>query len=292
MDMKWKKSVRKTGSLYKLALYDIRAGFRNNRIKLAVFTGLCMFICMMGIRTISGVIERNDINATVMDYICYMIGGPKHIPQGMLDLYVMPVLWLALQVMIAYVTGYYAVTDLHTYGQQVLIRSASRCKWWLCKCIWNMVTVLVMYAIIYSSSVAAAFCSGAVFMNRLTPEIALSVCNMDMAGGSNLETAFILLVMPVLTSLSLSMAQMTVALVTSPVIGFIASQSIVFASTIYEYKFLIPNYGMLSHNKITCMSGIEYQDGIVICIVVFVISLAAGMMYFRNCNILPKNQEI
>lgn len=292
MDMEWKRTKGKTGSLYKLALYDIRVGFRNNGIKLAVFAGLCIFICMMGVRTISGVTERNDMSATVMDYICYMTGGPKHIPKGMIDLYVIPVLWLSLQVMIAYVTGYYAVTDLHAYGQQVLIRSDSRCKWWLCKCIWNMVTVFVMYAIIYISSVAAAFCSGAEFKNRLTPEIAISVCNIDMAGGNSQETAFILLVMPVLTSLSLSMAQMTVALVTSPVIGFIASQSIVFASTIYEYKFLIPNYGMLSHNKITCMSGIEYQDGIVICIAVFVISAAMGMVYFRNCNILPKNQEI
>ena len=292
MGMKWKKTKGKTGSLYKLALYDIRAGFRNNGIKLAVFTGLCIFICMMGVRTISGVIGRNDVNATVMDYICYMTGGPKHIPEGMLDVYVIPVLWLVLQVMIAYVTGYYAVTDLHTYGQQILIRSDSRYKWWFCKCIWNMVTVLVMYAIIYISSIVAAFCSGAEFKNRLTPEIVMSVCNIDMVGGNNQEIAFILLVMPVLTSLSLSMAQMTIALVTSPVIGFIVSQSIVFASTIYEYKFLIPNYGMLSHNKITCMSEIEYRDGIVICIAVFVISMAGGMMYFRRCNILPKNQEI
>lgn len=287
-----KRIKKKTGSLHKLVFYDIRSGFRSNRMKLPIFMGLCIFICIMGARSISGIMEMQGVKATVTDYVCYMVGGPKHIPEGMLDIYTIPVLWLALQVMVAYVSGYYAATDLHTYGQQILIRTGSRYKWWISKCIWNIITVVSMYAIIYISSVVTAFFSGADFKNRLTPEIAVSACNINMLGGSRKEITIILFVMPVLVSVSLSMSQMTIGLITSPIIGFIASQSIVFISTIYEQKFLISNYGMLSHNKITCMSGIVYQDGIVISIVVFFISIAAGTVYFKRCNILPKNQDI
>ena len=292
MSQNKKNSEGKKGNLYKLVLYDIRAGFRSNLVKLTAFTVLCVFICIMGVRAISGVAETQNLKPTIMDYICYMVGGPKHIPPAMLDIYVIPVLWLSLQVMIAYVAGYYAVTDLHTYGQQILIRSNSRLKWWLSKCIWNIVTVVFMYGIIYVTSFATAFFAGAEFKNRLTPEIGMSVCNINMVGGNTKEIAIILFLMPVFTSIALSMAQMTSALITSPIIGFIASQSIVFLSTIYEYKFLISNYAMLSHNKITCMSQIEYREGIVINLLVFGFAIVTGLLYFKRCNILPKNQEI
>lgn len=277
-----KYSLWRMEPLFKLAAYDIKSLLRENRAKICVFTILCILISLLCINQMAGK------GATVLDYICFIVGGPKHIPPGMLELYNIPVPWLSIQAMIAYIIGYYAVTDLHTYGMQVLIRSGERKKWWISKCICNVAAVTLLYAILYGVAVIAAFLSGARFSMELTPEIATTVCNLSSFGGTTDEVCFILLCMPLIVSCAISMAQMSAAFITSPVIAFLASQSIVFLSTIYEYKFLILNYGMLSHNRITCMSAIKCSEGVVICLMVWILSAAAGMLYFMGCNILPK----
>lgn len=62
-------------------------------------------------------------------------------------------------------------------------------------------------------------------------------------------------------------------------------------ATIYDFKWLISNYGMLSHNKITCMSQIDYKEGIIFALVLYVLSIIIGMIYFMRCNILLKEKE-
>ena len=274
----------------KLIKYDIKMGYISNIVKIALFEALIIGICLIGKNSILECVTVNN-GGSIGDYICFVVGGPKHIINGDLNMYTIPVLWLLIQVMVAYNSGYYAVMDLHTYGQQVLIRSKSRNKWWISKCIWNVLTVLSMYLMIYLTIIIVALLSGAKVSMRLTPEIVTSVCNINMLNGKYLEELIILLIMPAVASISLSMLQMTVAIITSPIIGFIFSQSLVFLATIFEYKFLISNYGMLSHNKISCGSKIVLEQGIFLCISVFAISYIIGFSYFSRCNILPKNQE-
>ena len=281
--------MKKRNRFHKLIIYDIKMGFKNNIIKLIGMVIVCLIIVFIGRSAIS---KNYGGQATVLDYICFMVGGPKYIPENMLSMYVIPVLWLLIQVMIAYIVGYYAVTDLNTYGQQILIRSNSRTKWWISKCIWNISTVIFLYIIIYGITFIVAVISGAKMKMTLTQEIVTSVCNIDMLAGTDKEYIIILLCMPILISGSISIVQMVIALITSPIIGFIISQSIVFFSTIYSRKFLISNYAMLSHNKITCMSTISYKEGIGIGVMVLIVGIIGGGYYFYRCNILPKAQDI
>ena len=282
--------MRNMKKFIKLIKYDIKMGYISNLTKLAIFEILCICICAIGRNTISDC-EINGIKASVGDYFCFVLGGPKHIMDNDLSTYVIPVLWLVIQVMIAYASGYYMVKDLHRYGQQVLIRSKSRNKWWISKCIWNILTVISMYLMVNITIITVAILSGAKMSMKLTPEIVMSVCNINMLNGTFKEEMIILLLMPVLVSVTLCMLQVAIAIITSPIIGFIVTQSIVFLSTIFEYKFLISNYGMLSHNRISCGSKIVYSDGIIICMAVFLVSWITGYLYFGRCNIISKGNE-
>lgn len=184
------------------------------------------------------------------------------------------------------------VKDLHSYGQQILIRSNSRNKWWVSKCVWNIVTITSMYVILYGIIAIVAFLGGAKMTMRLTPDVVMQLCNINMLSGTHSEEMIILLLMPLIVSITISMMQITIAIIVSPIVGFVVSQSIVFLSTIFEYKWLISNYAMLSHNKISCGSKIVYRQGILICIGIYICSWIIGLMYFRRCNIFSKNQEM
>lgn len=276
----------------KLFWYDLRIGIKSNLMKLSVYILIIIGICIIGCNNINASSVFYNVTPDVLDYICFVLGGPQYIPEGMLNTYVIPVLWLIIPVMIGYIVGYYAMTDLHQYGQQVLLRSTSRTRWWVSKCVWCSLMVIIAYAIIYVFVIMTAFLFGATFDWKLTEEIAINTCHISYIGGNDNEIRIILLLMPVIVSLALSLLQILMGLIFSPIIGFVVTQSIVFLATIYHKGFLIANYGMLSHNKITCASNIDYIEGIYICMSVYIISLIAGMFYFREYNILPKNQEV
>lgn len=278
--------------MHKLFWYDLRIGMKSNMVKLIAYISIVIGICIIGCNTIHNSSEFYNVTPDVLDYICFILGGPRYIPEGMIEIYTIPVLWLIIPVMIGYIIGYYAMTDLHKYGQQVLLRSASRTRWWLSKCIWCGLMVVISYAIIYVFTILTAFISGATFNWKLTDEIAVNACNVSYIGGTDNEVRIILLLMPVIVSLALSILQILLGLVFSPIIGFMLTQSIVFLATIYHKSFLIANYAMLSHNRLTCDSNIDYIEGIYVCAGVYIISLILGILYFRGYNILPKNHEI
>lgn len=278
--------------MIKIIRYDLKAGFRTVYNKILMYIGVIVLINVIGSHSINQFAETGGLTPDVLDYICFVVGGPRYIPKGMIDMYQIPVLWLIIQVMIAYTVGYYAITDLNSYGQQVLLRSVSRRKWWISKIIWNMLTVIFMYVLLFLITIGTAFVSGAKWEWILTEPIAQNVCNITMLSGTNREIVMILMIMPVLVTAVLSLLQVTVALIVSPIIGFIVSQSIVFLATIYDLKWLISNYAMLSHNKLTCMSEIDCKEGILLCFIFYIIALMAGTGYFTHCNILPKNREV
>lgn len=276
----------------KLTKYDIKMGYIENLIKIIAFICIGLVISIIGMNTINKYVLEQNITTTLGDYICFVVGGPKHLFGGDLTEYIIPVLWLIIQVMIAYISGYYMVKDLHSYGQQILIRSNYRNKWWVSKCVWNIVTITSMYVILYGIIAIVAFLGGAKMTMRLTPDVVMQLCNINMLSGTHSEEMIILLLMPLIVSITISMMQITIAIIVSPIVGFVVSQSIVFLSTIFEYKWLISNYAMLSHNKISCGSKIVYRQGILICIGIYICSWIIGLIYFRRCNILSKNQEM
>lgn len=275
----------------KLIRYDIKNGTRSNLIQVGLFVAVIIIISLIGAENIHHCEKSYQVKATVLDYICFMTGGPKHIPDKMYELYIIPVLWLLPQVLVAYIIGYYAMTDLDQYGSQILIRSGSRIKWWVSKCIWNGCTVICLYLITYAVTFVTAVMNGADIKWNLTPEVVMGACNITALNGTGRLYRLVLLVMPVITSVSLSIFQMMLALIFSPIIGFIASQSIVFLATIFEYRVLFVNYGMLSHYGITCGSGIVLREGIIICVLVYLVSVVTAGIYFNRCDILTKQSD-
>ena len=276
----------------KLIKYDLKHGWNNTYYKFGIFAVIIIIINIIGVNSIKMIVEDYGTTADILDYICFVVGGPKYIPEGMVNRYIIPVLWLLIQVGISYTIGYYAVADLHTYGQQILLRSPSRARWWISKVVWNFVTVCGLYIILYGITLLSGALAGCEWKWKLTPQIATNLCNIDAVLGSRYEHMIILLIMPVITSIALSMVQMAIALLSSPMIGFIVAQSVVILSTIYAKKWLISNYAMLSHNKLTCPSEIIFKEGIIINVLVCVVSISVGVCYFRKCDIILKREEV
>ena len=264
--------------------YDLITGFRNNLSKIIVFFVMITLINIIACTNIGDIESTYGIKATVTDYFCVIIGGPKYIFEGGLETYQIPVLWLLPQIMISYIVGYYAMTDIDKEGVQMLVRANTRRKWWISKCIWNGTMIIFLYLVMYGVTFVNALANEAEMKYDFTQEVINNLCE------SKTEVILTLIFMPLLVSITLNMMQMTIALIFSPIVGFICSQSIVFLSTIITNKWLVSNYGMLSHSKLTCMSDIVLKEGIIRCVVLYAIAVFVGNAYFRRYDVVVRGE--
>lgn len=271
--------------------YDIISGFRNNLGKIVVFFIMIVGISMINTGNIKEVESLYNINATIVDYFLVFMSGPKYISEGALDMYQIPVLWLLPQIMISYIAGYYAMTNIDKEGLQALVRANTRRKWWISKCIWNGTMVTFLYFLMYGVIIVNASINGADMRCAYNMEILNELCDIFYINGTNTEILLMLLFMPLLVSLTINILQMTIALIFSPIIGFIFSQSIVFLSTIITNKWLISNLGMLSRSKIVGVSDITIKTGIIICIGVYVLFVVVGYEYFKRYDVVVREVD-
>lgn len=276
----------------KLIMYDIKNGFISNRIKILFFILVICVINIIGVNSIHRSEEMYGVSATIMDQMCFVLGGPPYIPKGMFELYTIPLLWLIQNAMIAYIIGYYATNDVAGYGVQILMRSGARERWWLSKCVWNGVTVVVLHLWMYIITAVVAVAGHEKISFSLTTKIVTDVCNIGSMEGKMYEYAICIFLMPLIVSITISALQITVALITSPVIAFLTVESVMLLSTMFSNRILFPNYGMLSHNMITCGSDINIWEGIAVCGIIYIVSIVMGLVYFSRMNIIIKERQI
>lgn len=265
--------------------YDLEEGFKAIRVKLVFFVVLITWINYVTGNTLN--MQMGDVSrrATLIDYIACVIGGPRYIPKGQMNSYVIPILWLAIYVVIAYTVGSYPTQDLRGYGQHILMRSEKRIRWWIGKCVWNSVVVVFMFCVLYGMTAINAMLHHARMSLAPTKEIVGLVAYTNLENAGKNEVAFVLLVMPVMVTLALSMLQMAIELIIVPIAGFFVSQSIVFLSTMYTIPVLFVNYAILPHNSFSSGSSIHTLHGPIVCILVYAVTFIIGAVYFERCDI-------
>ena len=150
--------------------------------------------------------------------------------------------------------------------------------------------IIFLYLVMYGVTFVNALANEAEMKYDFTQEVINNLCEIYSVTGSKTEVILTLIFMPVLVSITLNMMQMTIALIFSPIVGFICSQSIVFLSTIITNKWLISNYGMLSHSKFTCMSDIVLKEGIIRCVILYAIAVFVGNAYFRRYDVVVRGE--
>lgn len=273
----------------KLIWYDIKRGMSYNGIKLLLplgvgITATLIFISRykMGIGNVDG--------ATFLECAMYLYKGGKYLPPERLEMeYTIPAIWLLLQIVIGYLVGSYSTEDIHTYGQQVLIRSRSRKNWWISKCIWNVVTVLYCYiALNLALIMTCAVCGVDISLTYSDEVFTGYVLEMWHCTGTMREVLVMVFVMPVVVSVASSLLQMTLTLIVSPIVGFIVIQIMAIMSTMVMHPILFHNFAMLAHSNIASPTNFSIEMGMVVSAIVVGVSVISGKLYFDKYNVLSK----
>jgi hypothetical protein len=199
-----------------------------------------------------------------------------------------PVIWLLINIYLVYLVSSYPFNDLYGYGQQVLLLSKKRKQWWISKCIWNISTVLVFYFVGYVVISIFSIFNGDISM-QLHSDINFEVSKVNTSGFKRNDFIIVAVVLPIITSIAISLFEMIVTLVCKPIISCILMICLLVVSAYSCSTFLLGNYLMiLRSNSVIPSEGVEAQYGIGIAVFLSIFSIVIGYKIFRRLDIFEK----
>ena len=237
--------------------------------------------------------KLSSYSFSVGDIFLNMFKGIKEFNPRDGNTFEMPTNYIFINMFLAFIVGNYPVKDLHGFGKNVLVRSKSRSLWWLSKCAWNVMIVFLFYAFMYGFSLAIGIVSDNVNINpTIDISKAMAYMNIEQTPLHMQISACIigLIILPICTSMALSMMQMTLTFITTPIISYLIIVTILVASAFYKSQFLIGNYFMMIRNGSYITNGINSVQGLIIDGIIFFISLTIGYLYFNRYDVMNGNE--
>ena len=279
--------------LFKLALFDLRRGIREEWIKLAFAFIVCIACCTLMFSQLLQYNQDNGINEnisiSVMDFILYNLRGMKLYSPNMDGQYLLPAVWMFNQVMIALIVGYYPVRDLNGYGKNTLLRTQSRSRWLLSKLVWIVCMVIAYYIVIYSASFIFALFTGnslsfmpGEYITRLFYDIDLQDIYVE-------NFVIFIITMPMLTSIVASIVQVMMSYIISPFISFLAIIVVMLSSTYISNPALIGNASMVIRSRFATPVVFTVEETVLYLAIYLIAALIIGFVYFGNKDILNKD---
>lgn len=278
-------------SYIKVIIEDLKRAFYNNRYRylLVLVMTTAMILVPTGIanKVISSHPELGLEKMKFIDNVFYLLYGDERIDTSVeLAVFDIPLAWMLVQFLCGFVTVDYVTSDQREIGRDILLRTKSRIRWWLSKCVCIICMILGVYAVMWA---VCAIVAGINYRipGEIDPVVLTTVCNIK--GGyiySSAMAAYIMLV-PLICSISITLFQMALSQFVTPVIALVAVLSVDIISAFSNSCFLWGNWGMILKSSVALKSGgISLPFAISAAIILAIVGVVAGCIQFNRKDIL------
>lgn len=275
----------------KLLRYDIRTGILDRLRGYIAPAALYAFAFVNYIVRLNAYIRTGNalsLGRSLGDALLFIFGGMREYDPSIDRRFSFPALWMLLYMLLAYLVLYYPHRDLEENGQNVLIRTGGRGLWWMSKCAWNTLSVILYFLLGWGITVLGCICTGIPLTLHLSPNINIL---FEMTGYNMLHpdelTAEILL-LPLAVMAALMLMQMALSLFVRPVYSYMITAAVLLAGTYYLSPLFIGNYAMPLRSIRMIRNGVEPKTGLIMSAVLAAVSVAAGLVRFRRYDILSR----
>ena len=275
---------------FKALKYDLKNGIAASLKKYLIVIMMAVVFCADYFLRYSQMIKHYALppKLSVVDYVFYIFAGRDEYRPGTGDVFSFPALWTLLLVFILFMTLYYPFNDLFGFGKHILMNVRSRKIWWLSKCCWVAVTVIIVYALIFVVAIVFSLITNASFTGVLS-SYALATANHDADYFSYYDCNIgIQLLQPLFVIIAMCLVQFTFSLLVKPNISFMISVAHLIAASFYMTPFLPANYAMLMRSDIITDNGMTLYSGLILPTVLSIIAVTIGMVVFSKYDILSK----
>lgn len=270
-------------NLWRLYLFDIKKGFRENKLKIGVACFLFLFLANITVKNC--LVQQNG--SGYLSYYVTILGGMPEYVKTETSIFQLPVGWFLFYAYLFFLIGFYPVSDLYSGGSKTLLLAESRNKWVVSKLIW-IVTTIIMYYVIF---LLCLFANAALIGNK---DAGLSYVADFYGLSSDINMSQILVVFfvaPIFITIAMSFIQFVVSIIFNALCGYMITITILVVSTYWMKPFLIGNYLILIRNELMSLGGMKETNGILISIGICIITIVTGCLIFRKKDIYKTSER-
>lgn len=270
-------------NLWRLYIFDIKKGFRENKLKIGVACFLFTFLANITVKNC--LIQQNG--SGYLSYWIAILGGMQEYVKTETSIFKLPVSWFLFYAYLFFLVGFYPVSDLYSGGAKTLLFAESRNKWVISKFLWIVTTIIIYYVIF----LVCLFVNAVLIGNK---DAGLSYVADFYGISSDINMRQILVVffvVPIFVTIAMSFIQFVISITFNALSGYIITITILVVSTYWMKPFLIGNYLMLIRNKLITSGGMKEANGYILGIVISIIMLVTGCLIFMKKDIYKTSER-
>jgi len=225
----------------------------------------------------------DSVLPSTMDYIIYFFEGMlEYIPNE--NPFEIPIMFLSVNMIPILIIAYYPVNDFQERSKIIFTRTGNRSSWWYSKCIWNLMSIFIFYIILYLGIFIFSALRGT---TSFMPTAEILKLKYGVIGELSLTMLFLYeIILPILTTMALSLLQMTLSIIFSPIYGVVMQVLILIISAFYISPLLPGNYLMFMRNFLYREDGIRFIFSVMICLCISIFSIICGKVFVDRKDIL------
>lgn len=275
----------------------LRYDFQNGIVKRISWITLPLIVFTMCVFSVRSTVEfiSDGGQATLGECLVFYLQGS--IPAGSIIGNSIPnFYWLLIQLGCICFTIEYPTRDLNVFGQHIVVRSGSRIKWWMSKCLWIAESVLIYWLIGIAVTAAAAPFIGvdlSLEIKQSSVMCILNFCNVSFGEYSSEVGLVYLVIIPWLSMLVVNMICLLCGLLTNQIFALIFGLFVLFVPSMWMNPLIVTNYTMLQRCSLFYSNGLDFTKGIVYTSAFLALSIIAGAFIMQNMDIIEpkKNGE-
>lgn len=263
--------------------HDVKNGiFRRYKIYLLFIILLSVILAFWNKK-----ISLNMVNkAGLIDYLMYIFSGKEEV--GKLtnqDIFDIPIAWLFVHIYVLFGIGTYPKTEYMERGYQFLIRAGNKWCWWLGKCVYIFISVILYYlCIVFTGFIFSALNDSS--HSEVNKEICERILRLDINNITDMKRYLCLVIMPLLLFMVLGFVCMFISFLQNNIVAVIVLIGYLSISAYWCNDLLLGNYTMLLR-----VHKISFAVGIIVSAIVLLLSGFGGYRYFRNMDVYGREQE-
>ena len=276
--------------MFKIVKYDLINGGKRNIFKYCVIIIFVILVCNQLMKYANSKIQGNLLlldEISYGDYVLYYLSGMKELVLDANKQFEIPYIWMAEQLLLCSLIFSYPIKDVRGQGKNILLQYGSRQKWWLSKCIWTLVQVLVYYLIVFS--VIGIY---TVFTGKLSMSIHASLFSMTDNVTLTKEILPVSCIYSnVLYSVTIGMIQITISLLMTFVTGILLVVIYDIVALFIMNIWVLGNCSMLYRNDVIVVDGINVNISNLLCMILIILTIIISIIYFKRYDILPDRRD-
>lgn len=242
------------------------------------------FLCVTFVRQFHSYssFHNADVQLSFIECLMYFFRGMEKFDPSDDTFLNLPITYVYLNLYLAYLIGDYLVKDIKGFGIYMLLNTGSRSKWWISKCLWNLITVCIFYTSIILGTMAGWLLTtkgkgGFWNIDRFASGYILNNNTVEVSSKTVAEFfACVLLI-----SISFSIMQMMLSVFIKPVGSFFSIAVITVVSAYYCAWFLPGNYMMLLR-----INELHNINSYIMSVIIIIASFFIGLIYFRKRDLI------